>query len=181
MQLELITPYGFCQCGCGGKTTIATQAWARYGWVKGEPKRYIYGHAQRAKGPEYLVEDRGYETPCWVWQRYTTRLGYGARGINGRVIHAHRHAYQQARGVELPIGTEVHHLCRVRACVNPDHLVALGVVEHRREDSKLSLEIAREIRRRHVPRVVTRKMLAAEFGVGECTVKKILAGQIWCE
>jgi hypothetical protein len=37
-------PYGFCQCGCGQKTTIATKTTSREGWIKGQPKRYISGH-----------------------------------------------------------------------------------------------------------------------------------------
>ena len=28
------------------------------------------------KSPRWLPEDRGYETPCWIWQ-LSTRTGYG--------------------------------------------------------------------------------------------------------
>lgn len=37
-------PYGYCHCGCGGKTTIRRQTSIRWGWIKGEPAKYISGH-----------------------------------------------------------------------------------------------------------------------------------------
>lgn len=42
-------PYGYCRCGCGHKTTVSEQNYAKRGWVKGEPKPYILGHATRGK------------------------------------------------------------------------------------------------------------------------------------
>lgn len=38
-----------CQCGCGEIVPIATKTDRRAGWVKGEPLRYIRGHATRGK------------------------------------------------------------------------------------------------------------------------------------
>lgn len=47
-------PYGYCQCGCGQKTKIAPETNRRYGYVKGEPLRYIHGHNSRgATNPNY--------------------------------------------------------------------------------------------------------------------------------
>lgn len=40
-------PYGYCHCGCGQKTTIATRSDARRGAVKGEPRRFISHHHQK--------------------------------------------------------------------------------------------------------------------------------------
>ncbi len=40
-------PYGYCGCGCGEKTTIATRNHAMYGMVKGQPMKFISGHAGR--------------------------------------------------------------------------------------------------------------------------------------
>src|SRR5687768_6855547 len=71
--------------------------------------------------PWYLVEDRGYQTPCWVWQRAKASNGYGTvvvDGEQGRVWRrAHRHFYEQRVG-PIPDGHQLDHLCRVRACVN---------------------------------------------------------------
>lgn len=41
------TPYGTCHCGCGQKTTIAPQSSTKMGWKRGEPIRYVRGHAGR--------------------------------------------------------------------------------------------------------------------------------------
>lgn len=40
-------PHGLCQCGCGQKTKIANVTSRAIGWVKGQPTRYIIGHANR--------------------------------------------------------------------------------------------------------------------------------------
>jgi HNH endonuclease/AP2 domain len=37
-------PHGRCQCGCGALTKIAPCSVAKFGWVKGEPRRYLRGH-----------------------------------------------------------------------------------------------------------------------------------------
>lgn len=59
---------------------------------------------------------------CWIWTgALKSRDGYGRIVISGRDLYAHRFFYEAARG---PIGNglELDHLCRVRSCVNPDHL-----------------------------------------------------------
>lgn len=47
IPLNLNIPHGFCQCGCGKKTKIAPITSRAIGWVKGQPTRYIMGHANR--------------------------------------------------------------------------------------------------------------------------------------
>lgn len=55
---------------------------------------------------------------CWLWKPYKDKWGYGTTGKGER---AHRRAYEILRG-PIPEGLQLDHLCRVRACVNPDHL-----------------------------------------------------------
>ena len=62
---------------------------------------------------------------CWLWTGPIDRYGYGKltvhRDGNRHHLIAHRVAYQES--VEpIPPGLVIDHLCRVRACVNPDHL-----------------------------------------------------------
>ena len=46
-------PYGYCHCGCGRKTKIATRNYWANGTISGEPYKYIRGHTHvREAGPE---------------------------------------------------------------------------------------------------------------------------------
>jgi NUMOD3 motif len=40
---------GLCECGCGQLAPISSRTHRRYGWVKGQPKRFIKGHFWRGK------------------------------------------------------------------------------------------------------------------------------------
>ena len=58
---------------------------------------------------------------CWLWNRYTTRLGYGQCWNDGGSKLIHRIAYELFIG-PIPVGMDVCHKCDVPSCVNPDHL-----------------------------------------------------------
>lgn len=50
-------PYGRCHCGCGRETRIAPQTAFDRGWVKGEPIRYIRGHANQERRDRHLLTE----------------------------------------------------------------------------------------------------------------------------
>lgn len=52
--------YGFCQCGCGGKTNLAGHTNTRTGLIRGYPTRFLNGHNRGVPGAD--------EMPLWVEQ-----------------------------------------------------------------------------------------------------------------
>lgn len=105
----------------------------------------------RRKVIRWVEEDRGYETPCWIWQLATNDRGYGkswrqGTGRHGRGISAHREAYEDRYG-SVPEGLVVDHLCSQPNCVNPGHLEAVtqSVNARRGKNGKLTEEQLREI------------------------------------
>lgn len=46
-------PYGYCHCGCGQKTNIASQSDRASGRIKGQPSRYLRNHDKRKAPPGY--------------------------------------------------------------------------------------------------------------------------------
>ena len=75
-------------------------------------------------------------TPC---QTFTgSKMLKGGHGLfwgNGKMVAAHRVAYEHKHG-PIPKGMTVMHLCDNPACCNPDHLV-LGTVKENNHDSIL--------------------------------------------
>jgi hypothetical protein len=60
-------------------------------------------------------------TGCWLWTGAVGLTGYSQIKVDGRCSTAHRVGWKLYRG-PIPSGLVVDHLCRTRACVNPDHL-----------------------------------------------------------
>lgn len=59
---------------------------------------------------------------CWLWTLSLKGGGYAQVGYGDRTsVTAHKLAYQFKHGA-TPNGLELDHLCRVRCCINPDHL-----------------------------------------------------------
>lgn len=58
---------------------------------------------------------------CWLWTAALDGRGYGKIGAVGWFLQSHRVSYLLLAG-PIPDDLQLDHLCRVRNCVNPDHL-----------------------------------------------------------
>lgn len=63
----------------------------------------------------------GLGSPCWIWAGRLNRNGYGRAWHAGAEPVAHRAVYEVLVG-DVPAGHLLDHLCRRRACCNPDHV-----------------------------------------------------------
>ncbi len=182
-------PYGFCHCGCGQRTTVSPRTSTAAGWVRGEPRFFKKGHHIRLikrlewSSELWQVEDRGYETACWIWQQSIDRHGYAIYGSALRIQSsrfAHRESYTRHIGPITPPELTIDHLCRQHACVNPSHLepVPHKTNVRRGDTAKLTAEDAQTIKDLKAAGVYY-KDIAARFGVHHSTVYWICSGRGW--
>jgi len=61
--------------------------------------------------------------------------GYGRIWQGDSHVPAHRIAYQKENGL-IPQGFQIHHLCAIKLCINPQHLIALTRSDHQKAHIK---------------------------------------------
>lgn len=69
---------------------------------------------------------------CWLWQGAVDRKGYAKVSVlpSGWRL-GHRVVWQELVG-PIPKGMVLDHLCRVRNCLNPDHMEVVTPAENQR-------------------------------------------------
>jgi hypothetical protein len=129
---------------------------------------------------KYIIDNI---TNCWNWNQAKFKGGYGIgfkAGIKSRL--AHRIFYQLKYGL-IPDDIELDHLCRNRACVNPDHLepVTKTINQRRGLKSRITLDIAKQIKILAKDGVVSQREIAKQYGVSQRLVWNILHELTWKE
>ena len=87
---------------------------------------YPEGQVRAAFEAKYIPEPN---SGCWLWTGAHNGNGYpvisiARNGKGGKNAYAYRLSYEWAKG-PIPPDKEIDHLCRIRWCVNPDHLEAV--------------------------------------------------------
>lgn len=127
-----------------------------------------------------------------MWLAAKTSNGYGHIKINGKMVGAHRVAWELENG-SITDGLDVLHDCDVKLCVNNAHLFLGTQVDNMADRdakgrqakgelngrSKLTADQIREIRESNVEGNVTQQALADCYGVSNQLVSKIVNGERW--
>ena len=85
---------------------------------------------------------------CWLWtagqvgRDASQGNGYGLFYVSSGRVLAHRWSYERFRG-QIPAGMQIDHLCKVKRCVNPDHLEVVTPHENMMRQSSLPFETRR--------------------------------------
>lgn len=79
------------------------------------------------------------ENGCWLWQGSLSHNGYADRISAYGKRWRPTHFALFMKGLDVPSGMEVDHLCRTKSCVRPDHLEIVTRSENERR-KHLALE-----------------------------------------
>lgn len=133
------------------------------------------------------------DTSCWVWTMGYWRFGYGRFQLNWKkAVYAHRVSWELING-PIPVGLFVLHKCDNPPCINPAHLFLGTNTDNMRDmaskgragvktgmdnpKTKLTPVQVNEIRSRYIPRKVSQRILAKEYGVTQTAIYYILTGK----
>lgn len=72
---------------------------------------------------------------CWIYTGYLDPDGYANISVGGKTKRLHRVSYEAFKG-PIPDGKMIDHLCRNRACCNPEHAEPVtNTINQRRGDT----------------------------------------------
>lgn len=136
-----LNPTGLCACGCGQRTRLASQNYPQRGWVKGEPVKYLDGHAKTARS--------GAESSTWRGGRTTGIGGYvfvllppehPLRCMADAYGYVREHRLVMAEHLGRPLDRDelVHHRNEIADDNRLENLQIVTHAEHRRIHAEMS-------------------------------------------
>lgn len=134
--------------------------------------------------------------PCVLYTGYLDRNGYGYKSQTSKGERfVHRQVFLDAYGYLPPV---VRHACDNPTCIEPTHLIGGTQADNMKDMKKrqrrrgitavygethgcsiLTEDQVKEIKARYLPRKITQKMLASEYGVSQWTIRAITQGRLW--
>ena len=133
--------------------------------------------------------------PCWIWTGHVKENGYGRIMFGGRRRYTHVIAYILTYGDPPDDKPYILHRCDGGniACARPDHLFPGTIADNVRDcrakgrgtfgersgAAKLTATDIRAIRARYIPRRVSQRVLAREYGVAHSLIGGIVRRQGW--
>lgn len=76
------------------------------------------------------------EEGCLIWQRSVGGNGYPGFGMRGKSYVLHRLVHLVFNMDGQPFEGQVHHTCRNKKCLQPDHLTNLTDSEHKQQHAE---------------------------------------------
>lgn len=86
-------------------------------------------HKDSLRWHERFIDKIAITDNCWIYRGHITSQGYGRIHIGKTSYLVHRLMFIEKYG-EIPRGLVLDHLCRNRACINPDHLEMVTNLEN---------------------------------------------------
>lgn len=121
-RFEIIEDPVCAEEGC--ESTPAQGPFCRRHYNKLRMRQWRYGtQALQAKPSieERFMSKVDSSGDCWLWTSPLSLGGYATFAVGRKGQRAHRWAYEHWVG-PIPKGLQIDHICRVRHCVNPEHL-----------------------------------------------------------
>lgn len=117
---------------------------------------------------------------CKIWKGFKDRDGYGCMTRNKKSYRVHRYFYELEKG-KIPNGLVIDHLCRVRDCINVEHMEVVTIGENTRRGnmSKLNMKQAEEIRKSYIKGEIRQEDLAIRYKVGQDEISRIVNMRRW--
>lgn len=193
--------FGFCHCGCGEKTRIATGNDRTRGFIKDQPLRFIVGHNGRLQ--EFRTTAEAFwekvkilsSDECWLWQGRVNEDGYGTATYLGKPYKSHRLSWILTNGEIDEESIQVLHRCDNPPCCNFHHLF-LGTHADNMKDmarkgrgtkrcgedvhlSKLKEEDIFTILELHEAQEMTQTAIAQLYNVSQPAIGYIVRGETW--